>query len=66
MFSAFLKSLDYNAEDEELMANESQAFLMHTPDGRAFSAASVGLSEAALANLRSRFRTGEPPHGLKD
>ena len=65
MFSAYLASLDYNAGDEELMANETQALLMHTPDRRAFSAASVGISEPALADLRSRFRRGEPAHGLK-
>jgi hypothetical protein len=65
MFSTYLKSLDYNPGDEELMANETQAFLMHTPDSRAFDAGSLGLSESALARLRSRFRAGEPPHGLR-
>jgi hypothetical protein len=66
MFSAYLKSLDYNPADEELMANETQAFLMHTPDSRAFSARSLGLGEPALTELRIRFRAGEPPHGLRD
>jgi hypothetical protein len=60
MFSAYLKSLDYNPGDEELMANETQALLMHTPDSRAFNAGSLGISESALAQLRSRFSAGEP------
>jgi hypothetical protein len=65
MFSAYLKSLDYNPGDEELMANETQALLMYTPDSRAFNAGSLGISESALAQLRSRFRAGEPAHGLR-
>ena len=64
LFSAYLKSLDYNPGDEELMANETQALLMHTPDGRAFNAASLGVSESALKQLRGRFQAGEPAHGL--
>ena len=63
MFSAYLKSLDYNPADEELMANETQALLMHTPDSRAFNAGSLGIGEPALAQLRSRFRAGEPARG---
>jgi hypothetical protein len=66
VFTAYLKSLDYNPADEELMANETQALLMHTPDSRAFDARSVGMSESALADLRTRFRVNEPPHGLRD
>jgi hypothetical protein len=65
MFIAYLQKLDYNPGDEELMANETQALLMHTPDGRAFNAGSLGISESALAQLRSRFRVGEPVHGLR-
>jgi hypothetical protein len=65
IFVAYLASLDYNAADEELMANETQAMLMHTPDTRAFNAASLGVGESTLADLRSRFRRGEPAHGLR-
>jgi hypothetical protein len=64
VFTAYLKGLDYNPADDELMANETQALLMHTPDGRAFNASSLGMGEAALAQLRTRFRSGEPTHGL--
>jgi hypothetical protein len=59
-----LASLDYDPQDEELMANETQAMLMHTPDARAFNAGALGVSEAALASMRARFRAGEPRHGL--
>lgn len=65
LFSAYLKGLDYNPADEELMANETQALLMHTPDARAFNASNLGISDAALAQLRARFRVGEPSYGLK-
>jgi hypothetical protein len=63
LFMAYLKSLDYNPGDELLMANETQALLIHTPDGRAFNAASLGISESILAQLRNRFRAGEPAYG---
>ena len=43
------------SRDELLMVNETQAFLMHTPDRRAFSAASLGVSEAQLTAWRRRF-----------
>ena len=65
LFSAYLKGLDYNPADDELMANETQALLMHTPDARAFNAGNLGLADAALAQFRTRFRAGEPPNGLK-
>jgi hypothetical protein len=38
--------------------------LMHTPDPRAFNAGALGISDAALAAMRTRFRAGEPRHGL--
>jgi hypothetical protein len=56
----FLASLNYDANDEELLVNETQALLMHTPDTRAFNAASLGITETALAELRDRFRAGMP------
>jgi hypothetical protein len=43
------------------MINEMQAFLMHTPDTRAFSAALLGVAETTLANLRRRFAKDAPP-----
>jgi hypothetical protein len=65
LFSAYLKGLDYNPSDEELMANETQALLMHTPDGRAFNAANLGIGEAALAQLKARFSAGQATNATK-
>jgi hypothetical protein len=45
----------YDSRDEELMINEAQALLMHTPDTRAFDARSVGIDAKELAALRQRF-----------
>lgn len=54
-----LGRLDYDLDNEELLVNETQALLMHTPDTRAFAGASLGVSEAQLADQRRRFREGE-------
>jgi hypothetical protein len=56
----YLAGLDYNPGDEELMVNEMQATLMHTPDDRAFSAAALGVSTADMNRLRAQFRRGDP------
>jgi hypothetical protein len=64
LWRQYLAGLDYNADDEDLMANEAQAMLMHTPDARAFNAGALGVDDPALASMRSRFRIGEPAHGL--
>lgn len=61
LFRRYLEGLDYDPRDEELMVNETQAVLMHTPDPRAFNAAGLGVTEAELAGLRARFRSGHPP-----
>lgn len=55
-----LARLHYDPGNEELMVNEAQAFLMHTPDDRAFNAASLGITPAKLADLRKRFLAGAP------
>jgi hypothetical protein len=64
IFRRYLESIGYDPSDEALMANETQAFLMHTPDARAFNAAALGMSEKALDALRMRFRAHEPERGL--
>lgn len=56
VFKRYLGRLEYDTYDEELMANETQAVLMHTPDQRAFNARSLGLKDDELAGLRVRFR----------
>ena len=60
-FRRFLTRLDYDPLNEELMVNEAQAFLMHTPDLRSFSARDLGVPQARLDSLRARFREGMPP-----
>ena len=61
LFRKFLSSAGYDPANEPVMINEAQAFLMHTPDARAFSAAHLGVTEAALTNLRRRFAKDAPP-----
>lgn len=56
----FLSGLGYDPRNETLMINEAQAFLMHTPDPRAFSARAAGLSERELADLRAWFWRHQP------
>jgi hypothetical protein len=56
----YLERLDYNPLDEELMVNEMQATLMHTPDERAFNATALGVSTTDLNRLRAQFRRGDP------
>jgi hypothetical protein len=60
LFIQYLEGLDYNPRDEELMVNEMQATLMHTPDSRAFNAAALRISPAGLDALRKQFRAGDP------
>ncbi len=65
-FRAFLAHDGYDPNIEDLMINESQAYLMHTPDRRFFSEALVGLTPERLAELRSRFRHDMQPGWLRD
>ena len=60
LWRAFLASRDYDSSNEEMMLNEAQAFLMHTPDPRVFSASALGVTEEQLGDMRARFRHGAP------
>ena len=55
LFLRYLAAQGYEVADEDLMVNEMQALLLHTPDPRAFKASDLGLSEAELEALRVRF-----------
>lgn len=57
----FLTEHGYDPQSEELMVNEAQAFLMHTPDSRAFGAEHIGMSKSRLSELRARFNAAQPP-----
>ena len=63
LFRRFLASRQYDASNEELMIDEMQAFLVHTPDERAFDAKSLGVGARRLQELRARFRAGLPAGG---
>lgn len=65
-FRKYLAGLDYDPQNEELMVNETQALLMHTPDPRAFDPADVGLSPERLRSLQIRFGVGVPAGVLPD
>ncbi|HEY4079197.1 MAG TPA: hypothetical protein VGM81_00755 [Burkholderiaceae bacterium] len=54
----YLATQGYDMHAEDLMVNETQALLMHTPDGRDFNAKELHLSDAELEGLRERFRLG--------
>ena len=64
-FTGFLGRSGYDTENTELLLNETQAYLVFTPDRRFFSAQAVGMNEAQLANLRDAFVAGMPDGWLK-
>lgn len=64
--AGFLETLGYDPADEDLMINEAQAFLIHTPDTRIFRAADVGMTEERLSELRRIFREGDHGTALFD
>ena len=57
-YRAFLGREGYDTGNEELMANETMAYLLFTPDPRLFSASMVGLGEAVVERLRGLMRAG--------
>ncbi len=65
-FRRFLRAQDYDPALSDLTINEMQAYLMHTPDKRAFSAEAVGLSQNRLDLLRTRFYLDMPKGWLRD
>jgi hypothetical protein len=64
LFRSFLASYGYDPDDETLMINEMQAYLMHTADPRAFSATLLKVTPEKLAELRRRFMDPQPPTPL--
>lgn len=64
-FRRFLAAQNYDTANDELVRNEMQAYLMHTPDARFFGAAQLGVEEPALADLRRRFLSAMPPGWLR-
>jgi hypothetical protein len=64
-FRSFLGSEGYDTANEDLMRNETQAYLVHTADARFFNPASAGIDAPSLARLRARFVAGMPPNWLR-
>jgi hypothetical protein len=64
-FRRFLGSEGYDTTDEDLMLNETQAYLIHTPDPRYFRPELAGLTDAEAARLRQIFFSGMPVATLR-
>jgi hypothetical protein len=64
-FTRFLVAADYDPVLQDVMVNETQAYLMFTPDPRIFSPALVGLPAASVGELRGRFLRDMPEGWLK-
>lgn len=65
-FTRFLVAQEYDSALPDLMANETQAYLMYTPDTRIFSAALVGLTPDSISTLRTEFLRDMPAGWLRD
>ncbi len=65
-FRSFLSKSSYNLDNEEMMVNETQAYLLYTPDPRAFNARLVGLRDKELESLRTQFFSGFPEAPLAE
>ena len=65
-FRGFLSGEGYDVGLADLVVNETQAYLMHTPNRQFFSARAVGMSDSRLDALRSRFLADMPPSWLRD
>lgn len=57
---AFLIKSGYDPDNEELLINEAQAYLLYTPDPRAFNVQMVGLTEREIEQMRAAFLKGFP------
>ncbi|HKM64973.1 MAG TPA: hypothetical protein VJY39_21045 [Acidisphaera sp.] len=64
-FRRFLGGEGYDTGIDDLMVNETQAYLMHTQDPRFFRPALAGLTDAEANALRRRFVRDMPASWLK-
>ncbi len=63
-FREFLARSTYDTDLEEVVVNEWQAYLMHTPDKAAFRGEMVGMSDEALEQMREQFRKQSTANGV--
>jgi hypothetical protein len=64
-FRHFLGSEGYDTTNETLILDETQAYLVHTPDPRFFNAAAVGMPPDDVADLRHKFVADMPDSWLR-
>ncbi|MDD4928548.1 MAG: hypothetical protein PHP85_04645 [Gallionella sp.] len=64
VFQKFLSNYNYSLNQQDLLINEMQAYLMFTPDPNSVSATKLGIEDAELEAMRSLFRQGRPPTKL--
>lgn len=64
-FRKYLASQGYNSAAEDLMINEMQAYLVHTPDPRMFNAAALGVASETLHIWQDAFLSGMPTGWLR-
>jgi len=64
VFKKFLSTYNYSINQDELLINEMQAYLMFTPDPASFSARKLGIKDEELEAMRDLFRKGKPPTRL--
>ncbi len=65
-FRRYLSDQGYDTGIEDLMINETQAYLMFTRDKRFFDAAALGIPAARLDALRARFYADMPDFWLRE
>ncbi len=65
-FTTFLSREGYDPALGDLIINETQAYLMYTPDPRFFNPREVGLADSRIEALRRRFLAEMPPGWLRD
>lgn len=66
VFRRYLAAQNYDPALEDLMANEMQAYLMHTPDLRVFNAAALGVAPEVVDRWQAEFLLGMPNGWLRD
>jgi len=65
-FRRYLAAQGYDLSLDDLMANEMQAYLMHTSDKRLFSAVSLGVAVEQIDRWQAGFLLGMPNGWLRD
>ena len=65
-FRSYLATEGYDTALEDLMMNETQAYLLHTPDPRFFDPSRLRITPARLAEIKDSFVAAMPSCWLRD